>query len=101
MKICGLPYSVFLRNSVFCSVFRLNAEKIKFRENLHNSVVHYFHIPYLFCIFWRNSVKNTERKQWNPVISVRNFSKILMEFRFRTELSLDFRYNTRINTMEV
>ena len=46
-KFRGLSYSVFLRNSVFRSVFRFYAEKIKFRGISRNSVFRYFRIPFL------------------------------------------------------
>ena len=95
-KFRGLPYSVFSRSSVFCSVFRFYAEKIKFRGISRNSV---FRVPYLFRIFPQNSAKNTKRKRRNSGEFRAEFFKNFDGIYFRTELNLDFRYNTRSNIM--
>ena len=51
-----------------------------------------FHIYFVF--FRKIPQKIRNGNDGIPVNSVRNFSKILMEFHFRTELNLDFQYNT-------
>ena len=127
-KFCGLPYSIFWRNSVFCSVFRFYVEKIKFREISYTSVFRFFaefrilfripflrgknqiprnfaefrgipysvfRVPYLFRIFPQNSAKNTKRKRRNSVRNSAEFFKNFDGIYFRTELNLDFRYNTK------
>ena len=65
-KFRGLPYSVFSRNSVFCSVFRFYAEKIKFRGILQNSAK--FRIPFFgglpyfvpYSVFTRKKLNSAE-----------------------------------------